>query len=114
VGCEQFFGKSGYISQPRRSLLGVRNYERIALLSTILNCVCIDPDEFAKEYLARCNKGAWKKENTIECLKCFILERVIAVGDSGMGWPKSISLDEYIRNSEAEDRIDDVIDVDDE
>jgi hypothetical protein len=31
-----------------------------------------------------------------------------------MGSPKSISLDEYIRNSEAEDRIADVIDVDDE
>jgi hypothetical protein len=114
VGCERFFGKSGYISQPWRSRLGVRNYERIALLSTILNCVYIDPDEVAKEYLARCKKGAWKKKNTIECLKCFNLERVIAAGDSGMGSPKSISLDEYIRNSEAEDRIADVIDVDDE
>jgi hypothetical protein len=28
--------------------------------------------------------------------------------------PKSISLDEYIRNAEAEDRIADIIDVDDE
>jgi hypothetical protein len=36
VGCERFFGLSGYISQPRRSMLGVRNYERIALLSFIL------------------------------------------------------------------------------
>jgi hypothetical protein len=62
----------------------------------------------------RCKKGAWKKENTIECLKCFNLEHVIAGGDSGMGSPKSISLDEYIRNSEAEDRIADVIDVYDE
>jgi hypothetical protein len=84
------------------------------LLSTILNCVYIDPDEVAKEYLARSKKGAWKKENKIECLECFNLERVIAVGDSGMGSPKSISLDEYIRNSETEDRIADVIDVDDE
>ena len=31
-----------------------------------------------------------------------------------MGSPKSISLDEYIHNAEAEDRIADVIDVDDE
>jgi hypothetical protein len=31
-----------------------------------------------------------------------------------MGSPKSISLDQYIRNSEAKDRIADVIDVDDE
>jgi hypothetical protein len=31
-----------------------------------------------------------------------------------MGSPKSISLNEYNRNSEAEDRIADAIDVDDE
>jgi hypothetical protein len=83
------------------------------LFSTILNCVNIDPDEVAKEFFTRCKKGAWKKDNTIECLKCFNLERVIAA-DSGMGSPKSISLDEYIHNAEAEDRIADVIDVHDE
>ena len=31
VGCERFFGLSGYISQPRRSRLNVRNYERLAM-----------------------------------------------------------------------------------
>jgi hypothetical protein len=36
VGCERFFGLSGYTSQPRRSMLGVRNYERIVLLLFIL------------------------------------------------------------------------------
>jgi hypothetical protein len=53
VGCERFFGVSGYISQPRRARLGVRNYERISLLSFILKCVYIDPELVAKEYLRR-------------------------------------------------------------
>jgi hypothetical protein len=37
AGCERFFGQSGYVSQPRRSQLGVRNYERLALLGHIQN-----------------------------------------------------------------------------
>ena len=32
VSCERFFGTSGYVSQPRRSRLGVRNYEKISAL----------------------------------------------------------------------------------
>ncbi len=32
VGCERFFGLSGYISSPRQTRLGVRNYERLAIL----------------------------------------------------------------------------------
>ena len=36
VGYERFFGLSGYVSQPRRSMLGVRNYERLAMLATML------------------------------------------------------------------------------
>ncbi len=31
VGCEQFFGLSGYVSGPRQTYLGVRMYERLAL-----------------------------------------------------------------------------------
>jgi hypothetical protein len=35
VGRERFFALSGYISLPKRTRLGVRNYERIAMLSSI-------------------------------------------------------------------------------
>jgi hypothetical protein len=42
VGCEQFFGLSGYISSPRRSRLGVRTYERVAMLASIIQSVYID------------------------------------------------------------------------
>jgi hypothetical protein len=42
VGCERFFGLSGYISSPRRSRLGVRTYERAAMLALIIQSVYIE------------------------------------------------------------------------
>ncbi len=44
VGCEQFFGLSGYISSPRRSRLGVRTYKHVAMLASIIQSVYIDND----------------------------------------------------------------------
>ena len=68
VSCERFFGTSGYVSQSRRSRLGVgvRNYETISMLSNIVQNVHIDPEWVASEYLKRCKKGARKKENTMD------------------------------------------------
>ncbi|KAL7519667.1 hypothetical protein ACHAWX_004424, partial [Stephanocyclus meneghinianus] len=37
--CERFLALSGYISSPLRTRLGVRNYERLARLGSILNIV---------------------------------------------------------------------------
>lgn len=108
VGCERFFGLSGYISQPRRSQLAVRNYERISLLASILASVYIDPKEVAAEYLARCKRGAWKKENTVESLKCFNLERMISAEEMGMAVPDDVELEQYMTGDV------DVIELDDE
>ena len=36
VGCERFFNLSGYVSSPKRTSLGVRNYERLAMLLCLL------------------------------------------------------------------------------
>jgi hypothetical protein len=47
VGCERFFGLSGYVSAPRRTRLGVRHYERLAMLSSIINKIYIDPEVIA-------------------------------------------------------------------
>jgi hypothetical protein len=96
VGCERFFGLSGYVSSPRRSRLGVRNYERIALLSDILKNVYIDPQEIASQYLLRCKAGRWKKENTIDSLKCFNLERVIDADSFHIERPQDVSIQEYL------------------
>jgi hypothetical protein len=57
VGCERFFALSGYVLAPRRSRLGVRSYEPLAMLSTmIVNSLYIDPDFIAAEYLRRCHQ----------------------------------------------------------
>jgi hypothetical protein len=74
VGCEHYFGLSGYISSPWRTRLGIRNYERIALLASIMRVVYIDPEWVATEYLRQCKSGAWKKESNDEALKCWNLE----------------------------------------
>jgi hypothetical protein len=49
VGCERFFALSGYVSAPRRTRLGVHCYERLAMLSMIVNSLYIDPDFIAAE-----------------------------------------------------------------
>ena len=84
------------MSQPRRSQLGVRNYERIAMLSHLLNHVYIDPQWVAAEYLRRCKKGVWKKNNTAESLKCFNLERILEAKELGMEVPAEITIEEYM------------------
>ena len=62
VSCERFFGTSGYVSHPRRSMLGVRNYERISerisMLANIVQSAYINPEWVAAEYLSRCKAGA--------------------------------------------------------
>ncbi len=77
VGCEHFFGLSGYILSPRRTRLGVRTYERLAMLASIVHTVYIDDALVAAEYLKRCKAGSRKKEHTVEAVKCWNLERII-------------------------------------
>ncbi len=70
VECERFFALSGYISLPKRTQLGVRNYERIAMLSSILRLVYVDSEWVAQEYLHRCKTGVWKEGDDKDALKC--------------------------------------------
>jgi hypothetical protein len=65
VGCEQFFGLSGYISSACRSRLGVRHYEHLAMFAMIMQKVYIyiDAEWVAKEYLHRCKQNKWKEED---------------------------------------------------
>ena len=73
VGCERFFGLAGYVSSPRRTRLGVRTYERLAMLASIVQSVFIDNEWVAKEYLRRCKNGSWKKGRTDDAVKCWNL-----------------------------------------
>mgnify|MGYP006170537491 FL=1 len=101
MGCKHFFGLSGYISSPRQSLLGVRNYERLAMLACILRTVYIDLELVAKEYLQRCKVGAWKTKNTEDALKCWNLERILDAESYGITLPAELTLDDLV-NEERE------------
>ena len=49
VGCERFFSLSGYVLAPRRTRLGVRTYERLAMMASILQKVYISKEWVAKK-----------------------------------------------------------------
>ena len=72
VGCERFFGLSGYVSQPRCNTLGVRNYECIAMLAHMLSNIHIDPEWVAQEYLRRNKAKTWKIQSADDSLKVSI------------------------------------------
>ena len=94
VGCERFFNLSGYISAEKRTRLGVRTYERLAMLSAILPKIYIDRAWVAKEYLKRCKEGAWwKNELDEEALKCWNLERIIEAELAGTQPPPAVTMD---------------------
>ena len=97
VSCERFFSLSGYVSSPRRTRLGVRNYERLAMLASIINQVYVDPQWVADEYLRRCKNGAWKKENTVAALKCWNFERMMDAQDRGLPEPKEMTLEDFLQ-----------------
>ena len=66
------------------------------MLTDMLRTIYIDPEEVAREYLLRCKRRAWKKENMVESLKCFNLERLIAAEDAGDDAPPPLELGEYV------------------
>ena len=101
VGCERFFSLSGYVSAPRRTKLGVRTYERLAMMASILNKVYISKEWVAKEYLRRCRKGAWKKENTEEALKCWNLERILDADLMGEPAPTQLTMNDLLSEGAA-------------
>ena len=100
VGCERFFSLSGYVSAPRRTRLGVRNYERLAMLSSLIKNVYIDMDWVAKQYLLRCKRKCWDNNKTVEALKCWNLERIIDADLVGEDAPIEMTYDEFVKELE--------------
>ena len=67
----------------------------------------------ANEYLNRCKKGAWKKEeNTTEALKYCNLERVINAESFGQPTPVERTMYQFIAEEASADAVRDVMDVD--
>ena len=91
VGCECFFGLSGYISSPRQTRQGVRTHEYHAMLASIIDTFYIDDAWVAAEYLRRCKARIWKKENTVEAVKCWNLERILDAEQCGQPMPKKLT-----------------------
>ena len=100
VGCERFFGLAGYVSSPRRTRLGVRTYERLAMLASIVQNVFIDNEWVAKEYLRRCKNGSWKKGRTDDAVKCWNLERILDAQAFGRAEPEELTLDDLVGEEE--------------
>jgi hypothetical protein len=103
VGCERFFALSGYVSAPRRTRLGVRNYERLAILSSIVQRLYIDEKWVAAEYLRRCKNGSWKKENDVDALKCWNLERILDAELLNEPVPSELTMEDLIAEGEDEE-----------
>ena len=103
VGCERFFGLSGYISSPRQTRLGVRNYERLAMLSSILRVMYINPEWVAREYLTRSKSDTWKQTNDDESLKCWNLERILEAEQFGEVKKTNLTMDELLGELEEDD-----------
>jgi hypothetical protein len=91
VGCEQLFGLSGYVSSPRRTRLGVRNYERLAMLSSIVQNVYVDVKWVAEEYLRRCKLNKWTKADDDDALKCFNCARILDAEQQGLPKPAELT-----------------------
>ncbi len=104
VGCECFFALSGYISSPKRTRLGVRNYERIAMLSSILRLVYVDPEWVAQEYLRRCKTGVWKEGDDEDALKCWNLEQFLEAATFGQPKPTELTMSELTGEVECEEQ----------
>ena len=95
VGCERFFNLAGYISSPKRTRLGVRTYERLAMLSCLLRKVYVDEEWVAQEYLRRCKAGTWDSQTDEDSLKCLNLERIIEAELVGSPVPDDLTMEEF-------------------
>jgi hypothetical protein len=111
VGCERFFGLSGYVSGPRQTNLGVRTYERLAMLTSIVQNVFIDDNWVATEYLERCKKGKWTKKSNEDALKCWNLERIIDAEEKGTEKPQLMKLNDLLGEREEEEEESDEVEI---
>jgi len=104
AGCERFFDLSGNISSPRRSRLGVRSYEHVAMLAPIIQNVYIDNDWVAQQYIEQGKRESWKKESTEEALKCWNLERIIDAEQQGKDAPSELKMKDLLNEEAGRDR----------
>jgi hypothetical protein len=81
----------------------VRTYERLAMLTSIVQNVFIDDNWVANEYLERCKKNKWTKKNDDEALKCWNLERVIDAEEKGMEKMQPLTINDLLGEKEIDE-----------
>jgi hypothetical protein len=74
----------------------VRTYAHVAMLAPIIHSVYIDNKWEALQYIERCKKGSWKKENTEEVLKYWNLERIIDAEQQGKDASSELTLEDIL------------------
>ena len=84
VGCERFFSSAGYVSDPRRTSLKVRNYEAIAMLKRNMQNVYVNEEWVVQQYLEREKTKNWDKNQTADDKAMYELERDILVDQLGV------------------------------
>ena len=76
--------------------------DTLAMLASIVHTVYIDDALVAAEYLRRCKAGSWKKENTVEAVKCWNLERIIDAELRGESMPEEeITMNDLVNEDNA-------------
>jgi hypothetical protein len=71
-------------------------YKCLAMLASIIHTVYIDNAWVAAEYLRRCKAGAWKKENIVEAVTCWNLERILDAEQRGQPMPEELTMDDLV------------------
>ena len=84
MGCERFFSVAGYVSNPRRTSLKVRNYEAIAMLKRNMQHIYIDEKWVVHKYM-RMEKGKdWDSLETQQDDLVVALEQEIYANENGV------------------------------
>ena len=84
VGCERFFSTAGYVSDPRRTSLKVRNYEAITMLKRNMQYISIDEEWVVNQYLQHEQAKDWDEDATSADILMFDLEREIQAHSMGV------------------------------
>ena len=70
------------------------------MLASIIQSVYIDPEWVANGYLKRYKPGSWKKDDTVEALKCWNLEHILKAKSLVHAKPNALTLDQLISKTE--------------
>jgi hypothetical protein len=67
------------------------------MIASIVHTDYIDNAWVATKNFRRCKAGAWKKENIVEAVTCWNLERILDAEQSGQPMPEELTMDNLVR-----------------